>query len=84
MGRDPEGQPQLSFDRWVGMRTLECDVQDYAWGDPAFIPSLTGVAPTGEPQAELRMGAHPKAPSRLSEGGMSLGDLINESPTAQL
>jgi mannose-6-phosphate isomerase len=38
-------------------------VMDYAWGTKDFIPNLLGVKPTGRPQAELWMGAHPKAPS---------------------
>ncbi|MEL7059864.1 MAG: mannose-6-phosphate isomerase, class I [Acidobacteriota bacterium] len=35
----------------------------YAWGSTTAIPELLGREPTGEPLAELWMGAHPKAPS---------------------
>ena len=38
-------------------------IQPYAWGSRTAIPELLGVAPTGEPQAELWFGAHPLAPS---------------------
>src|SRR5262245_11838713 len=38
-------------------------VQRYGWGSPAAIPELKGEEPTGEPQAELWLGAHPAAPS---------------------
>jgi len=41
-------------------------IQDYEWGSPTAIPALLGTPnPEGKPQAELWMGAHPKAPSRL-------------------
>ena len=48
------------------MLALECVVQPYAWGDTEAIPALLGVEPTGEPAAELWMGAHPAAPRWLT------------------
>lgn len=42
------------------------EIRPYAWGSSTFIPEFLGLEPTGEPQAELWMGAHPGAPSRLS------------------
>ncbi len=50
------------------MEALENRVQGYAWGSLTAIPSLLGKAPTGSPQAELWLGAHPSAPSSLSTG----------------
>ncbi len=47
---------------------LDCEIQHYAWGQSDAISRLIGVDPTGEPEAELWMGAHPKAPSRLASG----------------
>lgn len=45
-------------------------VQAYAWGSTTALSELFGWAPTGAPQAEVWMGAHPKAPSRiLCQGG---------------
>lgn len=64
------------------MEKLECVVQDYAWGDFESIPALLGTRPTGEPQAELWMGAHPKAPSILD--GKRLTDVIASAPEAAL
>lgn len=43
--------------------------QDYAWGSHSFIQRLTGSAElVGMPIAELWMGSHPKAPSRILFG----------------
>jgi mannose-6-phosphate isomerase len=50
--------------------------QHYAWGDPAFLPTLLGRAPTGQPVAELWYGAHPQAPSPLVDGAGTLLDLV--------
>ena len=41
-------------------------VQQYPWGSAEYIPRFLGVEnPAQEPWAELWMGAHPRAPSRL-------------------
>ncbi|MCX5200833.1 mannose-6-phosphate isomerase, class I [Streptomyces sp. NBC_00237] len=48
------------------MDRLANTVRPYAWGSVTAIPELLGTEPTGEPQAELWMGAHPGAPSRLA------------------
>ncbi|MQS07599.1 type I phosphomannose isomerase catalytic subunit, partial [Streptomyces alkaliphilus] len=44
------------------MDRLANPVRPYAWGSTTAIPELLGTEPTGEPQAELWMGAHPGAP----------------------
>ena len=62
---------------------LDNPVRPYAWGSPTAIPELLGVPPTGEPQAELWLGAHPAAPSRLRSGG-SLPDLLEADPAGEL
>ena len=62
---------------------LKNPIQGYAWGSKTFIPSLMGEpSPSDKPQAELWMGAHPKAPSRvLSDGApVSLPELIRKYP----
>ncbi len=46
---------------------LDNAVQPYAWGSRSFIQDLVGLEP-GEPAAELWLGAHPQAPSRLPDG----------------
>lgn len=57
-----------------------------AWGSLTAIPELLGVAPTGEPQAELWMGAHPGAPSEVDRGSgaRSLVELIAADPAGEL
>jgi mannose-6-phosphate isomerase len=61
-------------------------VRANAWGSLTAIPELLGVAPTGKPQAELWMGAHPGAPSEVDRGRgpRSLVDLIAENPDGEL
>jgi len=65
------------------MRRLENPVQNYAWGSKTAIADLTGRrVPSSKPEAELWMGAHPKAPSQVICNGhrMTLGDLIARYP----
>jgi mannose-6-phosphate isomerase len=62
---------------------LKNTVQKYSWGSFTAIPELTGkTSPADEPQAELWMGAHPKAPSFVSgaNGMESLEKLIHDHP----
>ena len=63
------------------MDRLDCVVQAYDWGDPHAIPDLLGRPATGEPQAELWMGAHPVAPSRLASTGQRLDEAIAADPS---
>ena len=66
---------------------LRNPVQEYAWGSTSFIPQLVGDPSSGDtPQAELWMGAHPKAPSELLWDGrwQSLLELIRKNPEAIL
>lgn len=58
-------------------------VQPYAWGSLTAIPALLGRSPDGKPQAELWLGAHPVAPSRLTDG-QPLNDWLSADPTARL
>ena len=67
--------------------TLENPVQRYAWGSTRWIPQLLGLNPKDDlPWAELWMGAHPKAPSRISgkTGTSSLAAAIEEDPQGML
>ncbi len=57
-------------------------VQPYAWGSTTFLPGLLGAEPTGEPQAELWLGAHPSAPATVD--GHPLPDLIAADPEGVL
>jgi mannose-6-phosphate isomerase len=68
------------------MDRLANTVRPFAWGSATAIPELLGTEPTGEPQAELWMGAHPGAPSRVYRGGRSvaLPEVIAPNPEAEL
>ncbi|MFF8315496.1 mannose-6-phosphate isomerase, class I [Streptomyces lydicus] len=68
------------------MDRLANTVRPYAWGSTTALPALLGTAPTGEPQAELWMGAHPGAPSRIDRGAgpVSLAEVIDADPEAEL
>jgi len=55
----------------------------YAWGSVSAIPELLGTAPDPKkPQAELWMGAHPKAPSEIlfEHHWTRLDELIRQNP----
>ncbi|MEU6557743.1 mannose-6-phosphate isomerase, class I [Streptomyces sp. NPDC046915] len=64
------------------MDRLENTIRPYAWGSTTAIPELLGVEPTGEPQAEMWMGAHPGAPSRTARG--TLVEVIEGDPEREL
>ncbi|MFF9780355.1 mannose-6-phosphate isomerase, class I [Streptomyces sp. NPDC013978] len=64
------------------MDRLDNTVRPYAWGSTTAIPQLLGAAPTGEPQAEMWMGAHPGAPSRTGRGPLT--EVIDEAPEREL
>ncbi|REK85938.1 mannose-6-phosphate isomerase, class I [Streptomyces inhibens] len=68
------------------MDRLVNTVRPYAWGSVTAIPELLGTAPTGEPQAEMWMGAHPGAPSRIDRGSgpVSLAEVIDADPETEL
>ncbi|MES4892886.1 mannose-6-phosphate isomerase, class I [Streptomyces sp. NPDC096012] len=64
------------------MDRLDNSIRPYAWGSTTAIPHLLGVEPTGEPQAEMWMGAHPGAPSRSARG--TLVEVIDADPEGEL
>lgn len=65
------------------MRFLSNTVQRYAWGAPSGIPEILGQPVTGEPAAELWMGAHPVAPSQLLDAdGQPVASLLEWVETA--
>ncbi|WP_407565258.1 mannose-6-phosphate isomerase, class I [Streptomyces sp. 184] len=68
------------------MDRLNNTVRPYAWGSTTAIPELLGTDPTDEPQAELWMGAHPGAPSRVDRGAgpVPLDGVISGDPDAEL
>ncbi|MFE4049224.1 mannose-6-phosphate isomerase, class I [Streptomyces sp. YIM B13518] len=64
------------------MDRLDNTIRPYAWGSTTAIPRLLGAEPTGEPQAEMWMGAHPGAPSRTERG--TLVEVIDADPEREL
>jgi mannose-6-phosphate isomerase len=64
------------------MDRLDNTIRPYAWGSTTAIPTLLGTEPTGEPQAEMWMGAHPGAPSRTGRG--TLVEVIDADPQGEL
>jgi mannose-6-phosphate isomerase len=72
------GQPVL---------VLENPIQDYAWGSRSAIAGLLGrPGPSPGPEAELWIGAHPKAPSRIvaPPGLGTLDQAIQQDPVGLL
>ncbi|MEY9214381.1 mannose-6-phosphate isomerase, class I [Thermobifida halotolerans] len=55
------------------MWRLANHVRRYAWGSTTEIPRLLGTEPDGQPQAELWLGAHPSAPSRIDGASDPIG-----------
>jgi mannose-6-phosphate isomerase len=68
------------------MDLLSNPVRDYPWGSTTAIPRLLGIPPTGQPQAELWVGAHERASSSLRRRGTAttLRDLIAADPVGEL
>ncbi|HSK26693.1 MAG TPA: mannose-6-phosphate isomerase, class I [Jiangellales bacterium] len=60
------------------VHAMDNPVRAYAWGSLTALSELAGRPPSGEPEAELWMGAHPGSPSLV--GGRSLGELVAEDP----
>ena len=71
----------------VEISLLKNTIQEYAWGSATDIPELLGQAnPDHKPQAELWMGAHPKAPSQIliNNRWVSLKEVIRTHPVDML
>lgn len=64
------------------MDRLDNTIRPYAWGSTTAIPRLLGIEPTGEPQAEMWMGAHPGAPSRTPRGPLT--EVVDAAPEREL
>lgn len=57
--------------------------RDYAWGARTGISDALGTTPSGGPEAELWLGAHPGSPSRIDDptvGANTLADWIAADP----
>jgi mannose-6-phosphate isomerase len=76
---------------FMSVYKLTNPLQNYSWGSRTALSRLLGIPnPSDEPQAELWMGAHPKAPSRVLSGetgpalSLPLDELIARDPEALL
>ncbi|WP_278237527.1 mannose-6-phosphate isomerase, class I [Isoptericola sp. AK164] len=58
---------------------LDNSVREYDWGSHDHIQRLLGLPVDGRPAAELWLGAHPVAPSRLTDG-TALTELVARAP----
>jgi mannose-6-phosphate isomerase len=63
--------------------------RDYPWGSATAIPELLGTEVTGQPQAELWLGAHPGSPAKIAEpaatgGAADVLAWINSDPRTAL
>jgi mannose-6-phosphate isomerase len=73
------GLTRVALGPWPQIMTNP--IRDYDWGSPSTLARLQGRQPSGGPEAELWMGAHPSAPSRLTLGsgeGTGLDRLVSE------
>lgn len=68
-----------------GVLVLKGAVQHYEWGGYEFIPGLLGLENKArKPFAELWIGAHPSAPSKVVGRSVTLDKLLERSPEAIL
>ncbi len=58
-------------------------IRDYAWGTTGDLSEFVGRTPSGGPEAELWIGAHHGAPSRLPDG-RALDEVIRDDPLTML
>src|SRR3954447_18554298 len=60
--------------------------RDYAWGSRTAIAGLLGTEPSGGPEAELWLGAHPGSPARVLDPALAGGaaDLAEWERTSDL
>ncbi len=56
------------------MFAIDNTPRNYPWGSASEIARVRGVAPSGEPEAELWLGDHPGSPARVAATGELLGD----------
>lgn len=66
------------------MLELKTPLRDYAWGSRTAMAELFGREPSGKPEAELWIGAHPGAPAVLAADGRRLDEAIADDPPAWL
>ena len=82
------GRPRLTrvtiLQRRTSVHLLRNEIRPYAWGSVTALPEFLGTDPTDQPAAELWMGAHPGAPSRLAGAAGTLAGLVAGEPERTL
>ena len=78
------GSRSIGARRLITVDRLAATTQHYDWGDERFIAELQRRPASGEPEAELWMGAHPKAPAHVADTAESLAAVIESDPTTAL
>ena len=68
----------------MSVRPLDGTVRPYAWSSRTALAGLRGEEPSGEPEAELWLGAHPAGPASLDGGAVSLLEHVEADPHAVL
>jgi len=66
------------------MELLDGVIRHYEWGSLTAIPDLVGLPATGEPWAELWLGAHPSAPSSVGCRHQPFDELVAADPVVAL
>ena len=66
------------------MEIIQGVIRSYDWGSTTEIAELLGRTATGEPMAELWLGAHPSGPALVGSGAMPLDRLVAQDPAAAL
>lgn len=70
------------------IKRLTGTIQPYPWGSSTAIPEFLGTTPSGEPQAELWLGAHPQGPSWVGDPDSSdrevLADHLAAAPAERI
>ncbi len=68
------------------MDLLDCPIKAYDWGSPTAIAEIQGRRPTGRPEAELWIGAHPSGPAQVLRDGRRVGldEVIAADAVAEL
>ncbi len=61
-------------------------IQNYSWGSKTLLSNILGKEKSSEPQAELWLGAHPKAPALIQtdKGLIKLDNFISSNPKITL
>lgn len=63
---------------------LDNPIRSYQWGSSTALAGFLGRSPSGEPEAELWIGAHPDSPSIVVGDGRPLDRYIADDPSGTL